>query len=74
MNIEEFKKFIESIGFVIIRHNRYEYKHYIIYFDISCYYFDDGYDNTGYHLDNLAPLEKVFKNELRSIKIKNLLK
>ena len=68
MNREEFKNYIKSIGFVNIRYNRYEYKHYIIYIHTNCYYFDDGY-SMMWDLNDLTPLGKI----IRSIKLKQIL-
>ena len=75
MNQEEFKKYIESIGFV--KNVRiYYYKE----FKIQIYLFDDEYDfyNGSYWIDDipyndLELIEKNFKKELRSFKLKQLL-
>ena len=73
MNIEEFEKFIESIGF---KYNVYSYlyKEYIIDLYEYTYEFYNGSGWVGYDYNDLSPLEKEFKKELRSVKLKELLR
>ena len=77
MTREEFIKFIESIGFKYNKHkDYYDYKEYGIYLlqnNYNYYVFYNGSGCITYVLDDLTPLEKYFKNELRSIKLKNIL-
>ena len=64
MTREEFKKYIESIGFkkyVIDLYNNYYNFH-----NGSKWYYDIYYND-------LRPLENEFKQELRSIKLKKIL-
>ena len=74
MNYIEFKKFIESIGFKYNSHNIfYEYKIFKIdLFFIDHYEFWSGSKWINYNYNDLTPF-KVFKKELRSIKLKNIL-
>ena len=75
MNKKAFIKYIESIGFVNIRYNRYGYKEYRIDLDYDCY---DFYNGSEWIIDisfnDLILLEKEFKQELRRIKLKELLR
>ena len=76
MNIEEFEKYINSIGFKT--HDwYYVYEKYRI--DLlknSCYY--DYYNGSEWvfsiPLNDLTPIEEEFKQKLRSIKLKGLLR
>ena len=84
MNVEEFKKFIESIGFKYNGHY-YVYKEYhgVDHLDYQIYridlyeyfyYFYNGsewFDNI--YLNDLRPIQEHLKKELRSIKLKGLL-
>ena len=73
MNREEFIIFIISLGF---EYNGfcYRYKNYIIYLYQDHYDLFNGYiDGSIIKLNDLSPLEKYFKNELRSIKLKKIL-
>ena len=75
MNKEEFKQFIESIGFKYIEHN-YRYKSYRI--DLySAHYYNFWYGSRWlFHIkltDDLTQFNKYFKKELRSIKLNQLL-
>ena len=74
MNREEFKKFIESIGFKDLKNGNYVYKEYIISLFVKRYeiYISPGW--SLYDYNDLKPLEKEFKSELRSIKLKQLLR
>ena len=68
-------KFIESIGFEISNNGWvYDYKNYNIEFFKDFYYFrgDINYGWFGYY--DLKPIQEHFKKELRSIKIKQLLR
>ena len=73
MSREEFIIFIKSIGFTT-SHRIQEYKEY----RIDLYKYEYGFYNGSewiYYikLDDLTPLEKYFKRELRSIKLKKIL-
>ena len=74
MDLYEFRKIMVSIGFKYNGHRYYEYKNYQIDLYNNYYNFYNGlewfYANT---LTDLRPLEKYFKKELRSIKLKQLL-
>ena len=70
---EEFKKFIKSIGFKFDG-LYYDYKQYSIFVYNRNYYFYNGSGCITYVLDDLTPLEKEFKKELRSIKLNQILK
>ena len=76
MSTEEFKQFIESIGFKFNSHNIfYEYKEYRICLYTGCYHFHDGSEwIVDIPLNNLRSIENYFKQELRSIKLKQILK
>ena len=80
MTQKEFKKYIKSIGFKLYDYNdygfRYEYKEFRI--DL---YNDGDYDffsasNGVYNISHsdLKPIYDHFKQELRSIKLKKILK
>ena len=72
---EEFKELIESIGFSHV--NMYSfYKGFKIefYFHIDEYYFYDGSNWLFYDYSDLTPINKYFKKELRSFKLKALLR
>ena len=84
MNREEFKMFIESIGFEytvsLSNIERYDYKNYIIdlYQDHDVYQYHCDLCNGsiwtyGIKLNDLTLLQNKFKRELRSIKLKKLL-
>ena len=75
MSTEEFKQFIESIGFKFNSHNIfYEYKEFKIYLRPNYYdLFDGSIWTYCIKLNDLKPLEKYFKRELRSIKLKKIL-
>ena len=74
MNREEFIIFIKSLGF---EYNGfcYRYKNYIIdlYQDHYDLYNGSGW-NVKIYLNDLSPLDKEFKKELRRIKLKELLR
>ena len=73
MKREEFKKVILSIGFIKIIGVIYRYKDYSIHFFGDTYHFFNGLECIGLHnYNDLTPF-KVFKKELRSIKLKQLL-
>ena len=75
MNREEFKNYIESIGFKPFG-IYYKYELYHIYLNNTHYEFYDISNNirmSYIDLRDLNLLEKVFIRELRSIKIKQLL-
>ena len=69
----DFQKYIESIGFKQ-SDVFYRYKGYIINLNYKSYNF---YNRSGWalniSLNNLKPLQKEFKQESRSIKLKELL-
>ena len=80
MKREDFKLLIESIGF---KHNNgyyifKEFKIYLYYsiqYDFFQYDFYNGSEWVlGISLNDLTPLENNFKNELRSYKLKVLLR
>ena len=73
MNVEEFKKYIESIGFKLNGHY-YVYKEYriFLYIDTHTLYIRLHWIyNKDYN--DLTQLNEYFKNELRSIKLKKIL-
>ena len=76
MNNKEFRNYIESIGFVldIGTLDCYSYKQYMIH---SYYYYYHFHDGSGWwwniQFNDLTRIETNFKNELRSIKLKQLL-
>ena len=81
MRRNEFIKYIESLGFndislfndSIIR--LYEYKDYDICLEIYSYDFSNGSEYyRGIDLNNLTPINEYLKKELRSIKLKQILK
>ena len=74
INKEEFVKLIKSIGFrffINLDYGYYDYKSYRIYLESNYYNFYNGSGWT-FHIkfDDLS----VFKKELRSIKLKQLLR
>ena len=75
MGRDEFENYIISIGFKKTKtlDFRYLYKNYGIdlYGDFYKFYTNLGW--VLYVLDDLSPLDKYFKNELRSIKLKKIL-
>ena len=78
MSRDEFEKLIISIGFKLgfkqHYNDIYSYKEFGIYLYIDHYIFSYPSRSINIHsLDNLTPLHKEFKNELRSIKLKKLL-
>ena len=83
MNNIEFKKYIKSIGFkfdgLYYVYKEYhgvdhlDYPIYIIDLYDDHYKFYNGSGCITYVLDDLSPLEKEFKKELRSIKLKKIL-
>ena len=79
MNYDEFKKLIESIGFKSNVFHIYQkdyngVKSYSINLYNDCYHFFYGSEwIIDIPLNNLTPIEKYFKRELRSIKLKGLL-
>ena len=76
MTREEFKKYIESIGFKSdTDYGIYSYKEYRIYLYNNYYHFYNGSEWVFYiNFDNLTDLETIFKQELRSFKLKELLR
>ena len=74
MNQEEFKKLIESIGFKY-NYSHYRYKEFGIDLYNNYYSF---YDGSGWIFDiiynDLTPINNYLKMELRSIKLKALLR
>ena len=77
VDLFDFKKYIESIGFIYDDFT-HRYKEYRIDLDYDCYDFYDGskwWCNKDYKdYNDFTPLEKEFKRELRSIKLKQLLR
>ena len=74
MKKEEFKLLIESIGFYSTDGFNYYYKEFEIYLYNSYYNFYDCSEWDDYNYNNLKPIEECFKRELRSIKLKALLR
>ena len=76
MSREEFIIFIKSIGFKSIKFNSYyNYKEYGIYLLQNNYNIYNGskwFISTDYN--DLITIENYFKGELRSIKLKQILK
>ena len=74
MSLEEFKKIIETIGFEYDTIGYYyEYKEYCIVLYKDQYSFYNG-SKWIYNITDLIPFEKEFKREIRSIKLKQLLR
>ena len=74
MSIEEFKQFIESIGFGEITGNYYKYNDHRIDLSGDFYDYHNGYDwFLNIYYKDLRYIKKEFKKELRSIKLKKLL-
>ena len=75
MNYEQFKIYIESIGFIPESNIRYLYKKYGI--DLYSSYYD-FYNGSKWVLCiefyDLTPLKKELKKEFRSLKLKQILK
>ena len=74
MKREEFIKYIESIGFEDIGIGLYGYKEFRIHiwgFDYTFY--DGSVFDDNIPLNDLELIEKKFKKEFRSIKLKALL-
>ena len=67
-----FQKYIESIGFKYFD-CYYDYKEYRIFLNSDNYSFYNGSDWDMKNIDDLTPFNKYFKQELRSIKLKQLL-
>ena len=78
MSRDDIEKFILSIGFKYngnIGDYYYNYKEFVIYLYDDHYDFYNGiewFDDID--LNDLRPLDKEFKKELRSIKLKGLLR
>ena len=72
MNQEEFRKYIESIGFKLKPDYEYTYlyKEFKIYLNINFYNFNNGSELNAYSYNDLSPLLKL----TRSIKLKSLLR
>ena len=73
MNREEFIKLIKYIGFILesnLAYHRYYYKNYEINLYDYIYNFYNGSEWIKSDLNDLSP----FKKELRSIKLKGLLR
>ncbi len=73
MNKEKFITLIESIGFKKINDYIYYYKEFKLYLYNTYYSFNNG-SWIGYYYSDLTPIKKHFKQELRSIKLKQLLR
>ena len=79
MNFIEFKNYIESIGFNSVNNDKlniYKYKSFIIDLWIHDNTYDLYSDLDWFYdiqLNDLKPLHKYFKKELRSIKLKKIL-
>ena len=78
MNQEEFRKYIESIGFEYNYGFYYDYKEFRIdLFNLTGGHYDFWNGSEWIHnipYNDLKPFEKYFKKELRSIKLKSLLR
>ena len=75
MTKEEFIKLIESIGFIDDNDDIYVYKEYAIYLYSDHYEFHNGsYFIFNIRINDLKLLNKYFKMEIRSIKLKQLLR
>ena len=80
VDLLDFQKYIKSIGFKFDDNYHeykkyYEYKKFRIYLYTNYYSFYNGYEWIyNRDLNDSTPLEKEFKNELRSIKLKELLR
>ena len=72
VDLLDFQKYIKSIGFKYNGHC-YRYKDYIIDLYEYSYDFYNGSRWVGYDYNDLTPLENEFKQELRRIKIKQIL-
>ena len=85
MNKNEFKNYIEYIGFkfkfTVYYYGNKEYNGVDYYQWQKCeiklydsnYGFNNGFISSEHEYNDLKPLEKEFKKELRSIKLKQLL-
>ncbi len=74
MGFLEFIKYIESIGFKEFMFVTYEYKN----FKIDAWGFNYEFHHNNLYIgrfkfNDLTPIEKYFKKELRSIKLKRIL-
>ena len=65
-------EYIKSIGFIKIGYE-YEYKEYKILVNKVTFFLRINNVVNIYYMDDLTPLEKEFKKELRSIKLKKIL-
>ena len=65
-------EYIKSIGFIKIGYE-YEYKQYKILLNKMTYFLRINGVVNIYYMDDLKPLDKYFKKELRSIKLKRIL-
>ncbi len=73
MSDEEFRTLIESIGFKY--NGLYEYKEFRISYNTKYYNFYNGSKWISYiSINDLTPIKEHFKQELRSIKLKSLLR
>ncbi len=73
MNIKEFIKLIETVGFEQDSNERFVYKKFVIYLYLEGYNLFTNGSFKDYEYSNLEPIYNNFKNELRSIKLKKLL-
>ena len=80
VDLLDFQKYIESIGFKYIAQvyttdTHYRYKDYMIYLSSKSY---DFHDLTTWwwdiDIEDLSPIENLFKKELRSFKLKQIVK
>ena len=73
--IDDFIKYIKSIGFIHSHNTVYNYENFTIHIYKIYYDFYDGSHSTLFiQYNDLNLLEKYFKRELRSIKLKELLR
>ena len=76
MNQKEFITLIESIGFKFDNYyGFFVYKEFIVsLWDVKYNFYNGSNWHNNIPLNELRPLVKYFKNELRSIKLKQLLR
>jgi hypothetical protein len=74
MSRDEFRILIESIGFKnYTGGNFYDYKEHHIALHNDSYYYWNGYEYKEYSYNDLIPIKKDLKKELRSYKLRRIL-
>ena len=73
MKKKEFRILIESIGFYGTNKFNYYYKGFEIYLYNNYYFYKDS-EWIYYYYNDLTPLENYFKKDMRSYKLKQLLR